>query len=602
MTEPTPKFVLDYIQFLKKLYNAYPAETTARFGLTPEQLQLTFEPYFQSDRGWAVLYIEVRTGKSVLAEFIDPPISSNTAFPPLQYDPNIPIVVPTTAAPSGYFTLIVENIGLPPGYAATTTVKVSTMQSSLAVTGGGSGFLVPFSGQYELPVFGTSPVQLGEPQQLRYDFSAVGISTIGGSYEPIGPFGGIFPNSGELYRHSIQWVKSDPFIPPPPPAELPNPPIQLPPAPLPNPTLPIPTQPPPVVLPPAAPGLPPRVVIQAVQTQPIFYPSTTPRRPAPLPPVPSSIKLTPFQDPEGSYRATSVQQMFSFTPEPDARAIVYSIGVKPDSIRPTVYRIRNNTLNTQLKFTFKVPSFLFIDVPNILLMNPQQEIVMTVAFNENDARDKSLTRTRKYSDVFEWDVVPFEVRGPVYVARGLPPIMYSQPGEIVPPQAPRIQSAPPLVGQIGGNTGADVDFYRTLYIAFDTPRITMINGERRGIKIDAWIGDETVSPSAPGSIPLQFEPNSIMWEVSNPAIMAIEGLNGSNNATVVAIAPGISEFKAKIMKPPVNVIKGRWDTIYNSSIDIQGGGRRVLLPNAVSGIEIVGVNNIYTSTSQTTGR
>jgi hypothetical protein len=597
--EPTPKFVLDYIQFLKKFYKTYPVETAARFNFPAGEIpRFRLEPYFQSDRGWAVLHLEESTGRSLLTEFIDPPIAQDSALPPLQFDPGVPIVVPKYAPPEGYFVLIVENEGLPAGYAATTTVQIRTLSNSLAVTGGGAGFNVPFRGQYELPVLGTSPLILGDAQQLRYDFSATSrVNTLVGEYEAVGPFYSIFPKSGELHRTKIKWVKSDPFIPPPPPAEPPKPPTQLPPEPTPKPTLPIPTQPVPPIR-----GTS-QVGIVQVQTQPIFYPSTTPRRPLPLPPAPSSVKLTkPFKDPDNSYRATSVQQMFSFTPEPNSRAIIYSIGVRPDTIRPTTYRIRNNTLNTQLRFTFKVPEFLFLDVPNIMIMNPQQETLVTVSFNENNAREKSLTRTRFYSDTFEWDVEPIEVRGPVYIARSLPPVVYSQPGEIVPPQAPRVQAAAPLIGQIGGSTGFDVDFYRNLYIALDTPRVTMIKGERRGIKIDAWIGDETVGPSTPGSIPLQFEPNSIMWEVLNPAIMDIEALNGSNNATLVAIAPGISEFKAKIMKPPVNVAKGKWDIIYNSSIEIRGGGRRVLLPNAVSGIEIVGVNNIYTSTSQTSQR
>jgi hypothetical protein len=591
MTEPTPKFVLDYIEFLKKFYKTYPAETAARFNVPAGTLQVRFEPYFQSDRGWAVLHLDVSSGRSLLTEFVDPPIAQDSAMPPLEFDPGIPLVIPRYAPPEGYFVLIVENVGLPAGYAASTTVQIRTLGNSLAVTGGGAGFSVPFRGQYELPVLGTSPLTNNLPEQLRYDLSFAGkVKTLVGDYEAEQPFYAIYPKSGELHRRTVKWFKSDPFLPPAPPATPPHPPVVLPKPPVITPTQPIPTA-------------PPRVGITSVQTQPIFYPSTTPRRATPLPPAPSSIRLsTPFKDPDNSYRATSVQQMFSFTPDPSSRSIIYSIGVRPDAIRPTTYRIRNNTTNAQLQFTFKVPEFLFLSVPHTLLINPQDEILVTVSFNESYARDKSLTRVRMYTDVFEWDVIPINVRGPVYVMRNLPPVIYSQPGESIPTQAIRNQAALPATGQIGNSTGFDVDFYKALYIAFDTPNLTMIRGERRGIKLDAWIGDSSVSPSSPRAIALQFEPNSIIWEVSNPSLMSVEAINGSNNATLVAIAPGTSEFKAKIVKPPVNVLKSKWDLLYNANTEIRGGGRRVLLPNAVSGIEIVGTNNIYTSTSQITGR
>lgn len=598
MTEPTPKFVLDYIQFLKKFYAAFPTETALRFNLPEGTIpNFNLEPYFASDRGWAVLHRDPVTGRNYLTEFVEPPLAQDSALPPLEFDPGIPIVVPQYAPPEGYFVLIVENEGLPRGYAATTSVNVRTLANSLGVANGGAGFNVPFRGQYELPVKGRLAVAAGNPEeQLRYDFGYSGrVKTLNGEYEAQGPFYSIFPKSGELHRVKIRWAKVDPFVPPPPPAPPPKPPVQLPPVPPPNP------QPP--FTPPTAPPRTGQVGIVAVQTQPIFYPSTTPRRPQPLPQLPSSVRLKePFRDPEGTFRATSVQQMFSFTPEPTGRSIIYSIGVRPDNIRPTVYRIRNNTVNATLQFNFTVPSFLFLDVPIQMLLEPQQETLVTVSFNENDARAKSLTTTRNYAELFDWEVKPVNVTGPVYVRRNLPTLAYSQPGETVPPQAPNLQISAPLVGQIGGNTGANLDLYTTLYFAFDTPRVTMIRGERRGIKVDAWIGGVDVSPLSPGAIPLQFEPNSILWEVSNPSIMEVEGINGSNNATLVAIAPGISEFKAKIVKPPINVIKNRWDLIYNTKTEIRGGGRRALFPNSVSGIEIVGVNNIYTSTSQTSQR
>ena len=598
MTEPTPKFVLDYIQFLKRFYTAYPVETALRFNL-PEGTIPNFilEPHFLSDRGWAVLHRDAVTGQNYLTEIVEPPLAQDTAMPPLEFDPNIPIVVPKYAPPEGYFVLIIENEGLPPGYAATTNVNIRTLGNNQAVFEGGAGFFVPFRGQYELPVNGRLAIANANPEeQLRYDIGASSrVKTQFGEYEAQGPFYAVIPKSGELHRQKIKWLKVDPFIPPAPPAEPPRPPVQLPPAPIPNP------QPP---LPPATrPAGTSQVGIVAVQTQPIFYPSTTPRRPLPLPPTPPSIRLKePFRDPDNTFRATSVQQMFSFTPEPSPRSIVYSIGVRPDNIKSTVYRIRNNTVNASLQFTFTVPSFLFLDVPLQLLVEPQQETLVTVSFNENDARGKSLTRTRNYAEFFNWEVKPVNVTGPVYVRRNLPTLAYSQPGEIVPPQAPNLQVSSPLIGQIGGNTGANLDLYTTLYFSFDTPRVTMIRGERRGIRVDAWIGGADVGPQSPGAIPLQFEPNSILWEVSNPSIMEVEAINGSNNATLVAIAPGISEFKAKIVKPPINVIKNRWDLIYNTKAEIRGGGRRALFPNAVSGIEIVGVNNIYTSTSQTSQR
>lgn len=572
MAEPTPSFVLDYIEFLKKYYTTYPVQTAARFNLPPGTIpQFTLEPFFHADRGWSILHRDVTTNQTFLIDYIEPPFAQDAPLPPIQFDPNVPLVVPQYAPPEGYFVLIVENRGLPAGYAATTRVQVKTYSDGLAVTGAGSGFEVPFRGQYELPVLGVSPVKAGDPQPLRYDISTpTGVKTLVGDYEAQQPFYAILPKSGELHRMVVNWFKVDPFIPVAPPATPPHPPTQL---------------PPPPVIPPTGPKTNTPVTINPTQTQPIFYPSTTPRRPTPLPAQPASYKLTAVNDPAGTFRATSVQQMFSFTPS-DARSIVYNIGVKPDNIQPTIYKIRNNTINAPLKFTFSVPSFLFINVPFVVVIQPQEELSVTVGFNENDARTKSLTYTRLYNELLEWDVEPLNITGPVYVQRGLSSVT-SQVNNSVQTTTVKLDTDSPA--------------FNTLYFAFDQPTLSMMLNERRGIKIDAWIGGTNVGPNKAGSVALQFEPNSIMWEVDKPSILAIESPNGSNNATLVSILTGRSQFKAKIVKPPVNLAATKWASIYNSNASISGDGRRMLLPNGVPGIEIVGTVDIYTSTS-TTGR
>lgn len=580
MSEPTPRFVLDYISYIKRLYKQYPEIAASKFNIDVAQVgDILVESTFASTRGWAVIQRRPVSGESVIVEWVEPPFATAPPLPPIEFDPGIPLQIPTYAPPQGYFVLIVENVGLPAGYAATTTITARTLVNSQGVVDGGAGFTIPFRAQYELPVEGFSAVQNSDAQQLNYKISYTDtVNTIHGVYEPLSVGGSFTPKSGELHRITVRWSKVDVFIPrsasPPP-----RPPVLLPPE---------PPMPPTGPRPPGGPTTRP-VALISTQAQPILYPSTTPRRPAQLPLLPSTYKLTrPFKDPDNTFRATSVQQMFSFTPDTSARSIIYHIGVRPDTIAPVTYRVRNNTLNTTLQFTFDVPEFLFLNVPAVLEINAQQEVVIIVSFNESDARMKSITRSRFYTDVFAWDVEPINVNGPVYIVRNLPAISLGS-GII---EAPTMQSAPPLVGQVGGRTGFDTDFFRNLYISLDPMNLSLTKNQRRGVRINAWVGDETVGPSRPGSVPLQFEANSIMWESASPTILDIDTQNAAGSVMLVGITDGTTQFKAKIVKPPINISKSRWDVIYNSQTAIVGGGRRVLLPNSISGIEIVGMVNV----------
>jgi hypothetical protein len=571
MTEPTPRFVLDYIAYLKKLYNQYPDAIASRFNLSMALVPaIIVEPYFDSARGWAVIQRHPVTGIELLSEFIEPPFASKTSLPPLNFDPTAPFETPKYAPPQGYFVLLVDNVGLPPGYAATTTVNIQPISTAVSINNAGSGFVIPFRGQYELPVLGTTGAN-ARTEQLRYNFSFTGrIKTVYGEYEPLGPFYSIFPQSGELHKQIIQWVKvgvpNINIVAPAPSAQV------LPPAPM----LPV-TGPISKITEPTVPT--------GKQTQPVFYPSTTPPRPAPLPPVSTTYKLEPLSDPKNTFRANTVQDMFSFTPDTSARKIVYHLGVKPINILPTNFKVRNNTLNTTLQFKFNVPEFLFLNVPLTLKVKPQQEVIISVSFNERDAQSKSLSSTRLYTDTFSWSVMPIDVTGPVLVVRNLQSVSSDNLG--VP--RPLIQSSPPASGIIGTRSISDTNFFKRLYITVDPMELVLTLNERRTIRLNALVGGTTLDSSRAGAMPLQFEANSILWEVKSTSTADIESQNSAGSAVLTGVSVGRTEFKAKIIKPPINISKNLWDQIYNSQVPISGGARRVLLPNAISGIEVSGV-------------
>jgi len=392
----TPQFVLDYISYLTKLIVQYPVEAYSRYGRT-DTPPMRFVSRFNSSGGWEVLHEHALTGELLLIESVEPALATEPPLPPLEFDTTLPIVVPQYAPPDGYFILAVENKGLPPGYAANTIVNITA--NSDAVADGGSGFRVPFRGRYELPVRGRTYYG-DEIMQLRYDYMGYGtIRTLVGDYEAIGPFTAINPNSGEFHRVVVNWGRVDA-------------PIQE-----------LPPQVPPVVLPPAPPVvIPPRQIgIIGTQAQPIFYPSTTPQPPAPMPLDPPYYRLTaPLVDPNDTFRAISVNQMYSVS-STEPQLTVYDIGIAPN-VPTKTYRIRNNTTNAVLKFTFTVPPFLKINAPAILNINPQEQVVISVTFNEADAREKSITKTYVFDDVLRWSVLPTNLSGPVYVARNLPPV------------------------------------------------------------------------------------------------------------------------------------------------------------------------------------
>lgn len=329
---------------------------------------------------------------------------NSIVIPPMQFESSgDKSSVPTVAPPDGYFVLEVRNEGLPSGYAAKTKILVGkSLPREISV---------PFKGTYYLPVNGYDPdVTVAVPYEFILDQT---VSTTSGIYKSAQDNFSIVPRSGDLYTVDLKWQSEDSI-------EMRSPSV-------------ITTE------------LPRNKTIDLVSdttdslVQPTFHPSTDRQSVPPLPPLPSSYVLTqPHIDPPNTFRAESIQQMFKFTVTPESRRVVYYVGKTVFETVVGTYTLKNKTINTPLRFQFDMPSFLRINVPVVLTIQPRQTINIDVLFNEDDVKQKSIEGIKLISTPLRWIVDPLSVSGPVYVELS----DNTTPSEVI--QNPDVVDAPRL--------------------------------------------------------------------------------------------------------------------------------------------------------------
>lgn len=267
--------------------------------------------------------------------------------------------------------------------------------------------------------------------------------------------------------------------------------------------------------------------------------------------------VRPHKDPENTFRATSIEQMYSYTPDDASRKIVYSVGISPtNSIRTTKFKFRNNTVNTTLKFMFSVPSFLKINESSTVQLKPNQELIIDVILDEIVIKQKSLQSTKNFLEHFKWTVSPIEVTGPVYVKRNLPALKSVN-------ASTREQSS------ISPSVITNVE-YDTLKIDIDPSSFVLEQGRNRNIKVVALIGKGFGMREL---VELQFDSNSIKWNSSNSDV-EVNSSNASANATVTGIKVGESTITARIVKNPINITPDRWTQLVNGIL--QGTAKKIV--------------------------
>jgi len=294
----------------------------------------------------------------------------NVEWPPVVFEnqskePN----KPTVTAPDGYFTLSIENLGLPSGYSAPTRIKSTDTNTNIQV---------PFTGVYELPVYREDSFK------IRYyiDFPAK-ISTQAGEYFPNGNIPVIIPNIGELQKVVVDWRKNAP-------------PVSI-----------------------VAVDLPKPVLLTPPNN---FTLSSTPTRPAPLPLIPTLYELTASADPSNTKRAESVDEMFSIISESSSRKYIYEVGIN-ELRSPFRYKIRNNSMSNSIKITFtEIPKFVTFD--SDITLTPLEEKNLSAVFKQSDADEKSIQVEKTFIENLTWKVEPLDVVGPVWVRTNLSTLVF----------------------------------------------------------------------------------------------------------------------------------------------------------------------------------
>lgn len=126
---------------------------------------------------------------------------------------------------------------------------------------------------------------------------------------------------------------------------------------------------------------------------------------------------TPYDDPAGTFRATSVGQMYSFVPLPAEVNITYELGIPP-TFRQT-FALRNHTMSHVLKVNITIPSFMSISPNPNMFLAPLGNIQIVLTMNEPNVRTKAISGTKNFTEGISISIVPMDVNGPVYVRRNL---------------------------------------------------------------------------------------------------------------------------------------------------------------------------------------
>jgi hypothetical protein len=586
--------------------------------LEEERQQLTvkygqnFKPLFDPSIGTFVLINADRTISQPFYPRDNQVDNQLVSYPP--YEVADPVPKANTASP-GYGVLRIEHIGLPEGYNPNTVIdgQIGTGppienfdyvdQNLLAqypqniIDDINSGFIhLPNNGKQTLGGKGLPyliypnerniqvELPMGGPLEFGYHISTGPVSTPFGVFRPWkweGTSGGgqalVNPPPGLLHTVRVYWSKTD---------EPPSPTTPQDPTPL----------DPPIKVPPIIEQEIRRVqILQADGLRPQFIPSTMSQPPATGQLPNPFVKLVkPFVDPQNTFRARNVAELYSFSPNAASYQWIYEVG-RPPSIKPLQYKFRNNTVNAVLRFQFYLPEWAETESPTLIDMDPQSEIEVTIRFKESDAKNKSTMNSRTFSQKLEWFVSPLNVRGPIYVLRNLPPLITINPS---PKQDPQLNSPQPqVVLPVGGNSVQVLGPNAKIYAQINPPRASMVVGERMPIQFAIYAGPPDVTPNATNSKQLLFPVNGVIWKSLNQSVAVIDSPNGSVDATLVAINPGIIEINAEIVAPPTNIPLATWQNAYNNGVaGVNVSAKKTI--NNFQGILAGGTVRVVTSRSQ----
>lgn len=138
------------------------------------------------------------------------------------------------------------------------------------------------------------------------------------------------------------------------------------------------------------------VFLRAIPYNPI-YPSPTPS-PGPIvnPPKPET-------NPPNTIPTSKVEDMLDISPALDSNIYTYNVG-KQSSFIPKTYKLTNKTKNSRLLISITVPAFLKISTENIFTLDINSSVNLTISFNENEAKGRSIAVQKIFVENLELSV------------------------------------------------------------------------------------------------------------------------------------------------------------------------------------------------------
>jgi hypothetical protein len=128
--------------------------------------------------------------------------------------------------------------------------------------------------------------------------------------------------------------------------------------------------------------------------------------------------IKPWVDPQNSFRASSVEQMFDYHISTPTLIFDYFVGVEP-VVKTFVMYIRNKTLNTDLNVSVELPDYFSCDTS--LKVTVVKNTISLFVLRLNEPWIKEYTKTSSLP--IRKDIIvtasPVDVVGPVYVRTDL---------------------------------------------------------------------------------------------------------------------------------------------------------------------------------------
>jgi len=130
--------------------------------------------------------------------------------------------------------------------------------------------------------------------------------------------------------------------------------------------------------------------------------------------TPSIINI-PFTPPSGTFVADKTKDIYAIREVPSGSInYTYNIGVPPQF--PTyIITIWNNAVNSNIRIDITTPPYIFVDKPSSFILATTSSINVDLLFNEDYAKQQSLTTVRNYSGLVDFKITPLNTTSPIFV-------------------------------------------------------------------------------------------------------------------------------------------------------------------------------------------